>query len=400
MTILSDSVKRIQPSQTIAISNKASEMRAAGEDVISLGAGEPDFDTPQHIKDAAIAAIDQGKTKYTVVDGIVELKEAIRAKFLRDNKLTYSLNQVTVASGGKQILYNALMSTINPGDEVIIPAPYWVSYPDMTRIADGVPKIIATTQQTDFKLTSTQLESAITPKTKWVILNSPSNPTGTGYSREEIKALTDILVRHQHVWIMTDDIYEHITYDDFEFSTVAEVEPELYDRTLTCSGVSKSYAMTGWRIGFAAGPKILINAMRKVQSQSTSNPCSVSQWASVEALNGPQDFIASNNLAFKRRRNLVLKNLSAINGMNCVVPDGAFYVFPSISELIGKKTPQGTLISDDSTFASALLDEAKVAVVFGSAFGLSPYFRISYACADDVLTKACARIEEFCHNLR
>ncbi|MCY4305211.1 MAG: pyridoxal phosphate-dependent aminotransferase [Aestuariivita sp.] len=400
MTILSNSVNRIQPSQTIFISNKASEMKAAGQDVISLGAGEPDFDTPENIKGAAIAAIHQGKTKYTAVDGILELKEAIRAKFLRDNKLAYSSSQVTVASGGKQILYNALMSTVNPGDEIIIPAPYWVSYPDMTRMAGGVPKIIATTQQTGFKLTPNQLDAAITTKTKWVIINSPSNPTGTGYSREEIKALTDVLVHHQHVWIMTDDIYEHITYDDFEFCTAAEVEPELYDRTLTCNGVSKSYSMTGWRIGFAAGPEILIKAMQKVQSQSTSNPCSVSQWASLEALNGPQEFITSNNLAFKRRRNLVLKNLNAINGMRCLVPDGAFYVFPSIFEFIGKKTPKGTSISDDLTFAAALLDEAEVAVVFGSAFGLSPYFRISYACSDDILSEACARLGEFCHNLR
>ncbi len=400
MAFLSATLDRVKPSPTIAVTNKARELKAAGRDVIGLGAGEPDFDTPQHIKDAAIRAIDAGHTKYTAVDGIPELKEAICAKFKRDNGLDYTPAQVSVGTGGKQILYNALMATLDPGDEVVIPAPYWVSYPDMVKLAGGEPVIAAATLENAFKLTPEQLEAAITPRTKWLIFNSPSNPTGAGYSREELKGLTDVLMRHSHVWVMTDDMYEHLAYDGFEFCTPAEVEPALYDRTLTCNGVSKAYAMTGWRIGYAAGPEPLIAAMRKIQSQSTSNPCSVSQWAAVEALNGPHDFIAANNTAFKRRRDLVLDALFKIDGITCPVPEGAFYVYPSIAGLIGKTTPAGTVISDDEAFATALLEEAEVAVVFGAAFGLSPNFRISYATSDEALTEACRRIHDFCKGLR
>ncbi len=400
MAFLSATLDRVKPSPTIAVTNKARELKAAGRDVIGLGAGEPDFDTPQHIKDAAIRAIDSGQTKYTAVDGIPELKEAICAKFKRDNGLDYTPAQVSVGTGGKQILYNALMATLNPGDEVVIPAPYWVSYPDMVKLAGGEPVIAAATLENAFKLTPEQLDAAITPRTKWLIFNSPSNPTGAGYSRDELKGLTDVLMRHPHVWVMTDDMYEHLAYDGFEFCTPAEVEPALYDRTLTCNGVSKAYAMTGWRIGYAAGPEPLIAAMRKIQSQSTSNPCSVSQWAAVEALNGAHDFIAENNTAFKRRRDLVLDALSEIDGIACPVPEGAFYVYPSIAGLIGKTTPAGTVISDDEAFATALLEEAEVAVVFGAAFGLSPNFRISYATSDEALTEACRRIHDFCKALR
>ncbi len=399
MAFLSATLDRVKPSPTIAVTNKARELKAAGRDVIGLGAGEPDFDTPQHIKDAAIRAINAGETKYTAVDGIPELKEAICAKFKRDNGLEYTPAQVSVGTGGKQILYNALMATLDPGDEVVIPAPYWVSYPDMVKLAGGEPVIATASLENAFKLTPEQLDSAITPKTKWLIFNSPSNPTGAGYSWDELKALTDVLMRHPHVWIMTDDMYEHLAYDGFTFCTPAEVEPALYDRTLTCNGVSKAYAMTGWRIGYAAGPEPLIAAMRKIQSQSTSNPCSVSQWAAVEALNGSHDFIASNNAAFKRRRDLVIDALSNIDGITCPVPEGAFYVYPSIAGLIGKTTPAGTVITDDETFATALLEEADVAVVFGAAFGLSPNFRVSYATSDEALTEACARITTFCANL-
>ena len=400
MAFLSATLDRVKPSPTIAVTNKARELKAAGRDVIGLGAGEPDFDTPQHIKDAAIAAIHAGKTKYTAVDGIPELKEAICAKFKRDNGLDYAPSQVSVGTGGKQILYNALMATLNPGDEVVIPAPYWVSYPDMVKLAGGEPVIAPARLENAFKLTPDQLEAAITPKTKWLIFNSPSNPTGAGYSRAELKELTDVLMRHPHVWVMTDDMYEHLAYDGFEFCTPAQIEPGLYDRTLTCNGVSKAYAMTGWRIGYAAGPEPLIAAMRKIQSQSTSNPCSVSQWAAVEALNGPHDFIAANNTAFKRRRDLVIDALDQIDGITCPVPEGAFYVYPSIAGLIGKTTAQGTVISDDEAFATALLQEADVAVVFGAAFGLSPNFRISYATSDEALTEACRRIHDFCAQLR
>ena len=399
MSFLSATLSRVKPSPTIAVTTKAGEMRAAGRDVIGLGAGEPDFDTPENIKTAAVEAIGAGKTKYTAVDGIPELKQAICDKFQRENGLTYAPNQVSVGTGGKQILYNALVATLNPGDEVVIPAPYWVSYPDMVLLAGGTPVIATATLENNFKLTPEQLEAAITPKTKWLIFNSPSNPTGAGYSREELKGLTDVLMRHPHVWVMTDDMYEHLAYDDFEFCTPAEVEPALYERTLTCNGVSKAYAMTGWRIGYAAGPVALINAMRKIQSQSTSNPCSVSQWAAVEALNGPQDFLAANNVTFTRRRDLVVSMLSEIDGITCPVPEGAFYVYPSIAGLIGKTSPAGTVIADDEAFATALLEEAEVAVVFGAAFGLSPNFRVSYATSDEALKTACERIQKFCASL-
>lgn len=400
MKLLSDTLDRVKPSPTIAVTNKAAEMKAAGQDVIGLGAGEPDFDTPQHIKDAAVVAIAMGKTKYTAVDGIAELKQAICAKFKRDNNLDYTPAQVSVSSGGKQVLYNALMATLNKGDEVVIPAPYWVSYPDMVLLAGGTPVVAEASIQTGYKLTADQLEAAITPKTKWLIFNSPSNPTGAGYTWDELKMLTDVLMRHPHVWVMTDDMYEHLFYDDFKFCTPAEVEPRLYDRTLTVNGVSKAYAMTGWRIGYAAGPVELIAAMRKVQSQSTSNPCSISQYAAVEALNGTHDFIAENNAIFKRRRDMVVKMLNEAEGIACPVPDGAFYVYPSIAGLIGKTTPKGTKIVDDEVFSSALLEETGVAVVFGAAFGLSPNFRVSYATSDEALKEACTRIINFCAALK
>ncbi len=400
MAFLSDTLSRVKPSPTIAVSNLAAELKAQGKDVIGLGAGEPDFDTPQNIKDAAKAAIDAGRTKYTAVDGIAELKQAICKKFERENGLSYKPSQVSVGTGGKQILYNALMATLNPGDEVIIPAPYWVSYPDMVLLAGGTPVIATATIETNFKLTPEALEAAITPKTKWFIFNSPSNPTGAGYTRAELKALTDVLLRHPHVWIMSDDMYEHLVFDGFEFCTPAEVEPALYERTLTCNGVSKAYAMTGWRIGYAAGPENLIGAMRKIQSQSTSNPSSVSQWAAVEALNGPQDFLADNVALFLRRRNLVVEMLNAADGITCPTPDGAFYVYPSIAGCIGKTSPDGKKIDSDEDFATALLEEEGVAVVFGGAFGLSPNFRVSYATSDENLREACSRIQRFCAGLK
>jgi Aspartate/tyrosine/aromatic aminotransferase len=400
MPFLSDTIARVKPSPTIAVTVMAAEMKAAGKDVIGLGAGEPDFDTPQNIKDAAKAAIDSGKTKYTAVDGIPELKRAICAKFERENGLKYQPNQVSVGTGGKQILYNALMVTLNPGDEVIIPAPYWVSYPDMVLLAGGTPVTVAAGIETDFKLTPEALEAAITPKTKWFIFNSPSNPTGAGYTRDELKGLTDVLMRHPHVWIMSDDMYEHLVFDDFEFTTPAQIEPGLYDRTLTCNGVSKAYAMTGWRIGYAAGPVALIKAMQTIQSQSTSNPCTISQWAAVEALNGPQDFLGPFREAFQRRRNLVVDGLNAAPGITCPKPEGAFYVYPDISGCIGKTSAGGTLIENDEIFAKALLQETGVAVVFGAAFGLSPNFRVSYATSDAALTEACARIQSFCNGLK
>jgi len=399
MSFLSATLSRVKPSPTIAVSNKAAEMRAAGADVIGLGAGEPDFDTPAHIRAAGINAIETGKTRYTAVDGIPELKSAICAKFKRDNGLDYTPAQVTVSSGGKQVLYNALMATLNPGDEVVIPAPYWVSYPDMVLLAGGTPVAVECGIDVGFKLTPEALEAAITPNTKWLIFNSPSNPTGAGYTRSELKGLTDVLMRHPHVWVMSDDMYEHLVYDDFTFCTPAEVEPGLYPRTLTTNGVSKAYCMTGWRIGYAAGPVELIAAMRKVQSQSTSNPCSISQWAAVEALNGPHDFIAENNAAFVRRRDLVVEMLNKAEGLTCPTPDGAFYVYPSIAGCIGKTTPKGTHIDTDETFATALLEETGVAVVFGAAFGVSPNFRVSYATADDTLREACTRIQKFCASL-
>jgi len=400
MSFLSKTLDRVKPSPTIAMSTKAGEMKAAGKDVISLSAGEPDFDTPSNIKDAAIAAIDAGKTKYTAPDGIPELKQAICDKFERDNDLKYTPAQISVGTGGKQILYNALMATLNAGDEVVIPAPYWVSYPDMVLLAGGVPVVAQATIENGFKLTPEQLEGAITDKTKWLIFNSPSNPTGAGYSWDEMKALTDVLVRHPHVWIMSDDMYEHLVFDDFKFCSPAQVEPQLYDRTLTVNGVSKAYAMTGWRIGYAGGPTHLIGAMRKVQSQSTSNPCSISQWAAVEALNGTQDFLATNNEMFQRRRDLVVSMLNDADGINCPTPEGAFYVYPSIAGCIGKTSSAGTLIDSDEAFATALLEETGIAVVFGAAFGLSPNFRVSYATSDEELTDACTRIQSFCSTLR
>ena len=399
MAFLSNTLARVKPSPTIAVTTKAQELKAAGRDVIGLGAGEPDFDTPQNIKDAAKRAIDQGKTKYTAVDGIPELKKAICAKFLRENGLTYAPNQITVGTGGKQILYNALMATCNPGDEVIIPAPYWVSYPDMVLLAGGTPVTVAAGIETQFKLTPAQLEAAITPKTKWFIFNSPSNPTGAGYTRAELRALCDVLIRHPQVWIMTDDMYEHLVFDDFEFTTPAQVEPGLYDRTLTCNGVSKSYAMTGWRIGYAAGPVHLIKAMGTIQSQSTSNPCSVSQYAALEGLTGPQEFLTHNKALFQRRRDLVVGMLNQAKGITCPTPEGAFYVYPDISGCIGKTSAAGTKIVDDEAFATALLEETGVAVVFGAAFGLSPNFRVSYATSDDALREACSRIQQFCEQL-
>jgi len=399
MEFLSTTLARVKPSPTIAVTTKAGAMKAAGRDVIGLGAGEPDFDTPENIKAAAKAAIDSGKTKYTPVDGIPELKQAICDKFKRDNGLTYTPSQVSVGTGGKQILYNALMATMNPGDEVVIPAPFWVSYPDMVLLAGGEPVIAPTTLEQGFKLTPEALEAAITPRTKWLIFNSPSNPTGAGYSWSELKALTDVLLRHEHVWVLTDDMYEHLAYDDFKFCTPAEVEPKLYERTLTMNGVSKAYAMTGWRIGYAAGPEQLIAAMRKVQSQSTSNPCSVSQWAAVEALNGTQDYIPENNVTFTRRRDLVVSMLNEIDGLTCPKPEGAFYVYPSIAGLIGKTSAGGTKIETDEAFATALLEETGVAVVFGAAFGLSPNFRVSYATSDAQLKEACTRIQSFCAKL-
>ncbi|MEC3863022.1 pyridoxal phosphate-dependent aminotransferase [Mesobacterium sp. TK19101] len=400
MPFLSESLSRVKASPTIAISTKALEMKQAGQDVIGLGAGEPDFDTPDHIKAAAIAAINAGKTKYTAPDGIPELKQAICDKFARENGLSYMPNQVSVSSGGKQVLFNALVATLNPGDEVLIPAPYWVSYPDMVLIAGGTPVIVDCPMETGFRMTPEALEAAITPNTKWLIFNSPSNPTGAGYTRAQLKALTDVLMRHPHVWVMSDDMYEHLVFDDFVFCTPAEVEPGLYDRTLTCNGVSKAYAMTGWRIGYAAGPEALIKAMRKVQSQSTSNPCTPSQWAAVEALNGPQDFLQDWVKVFQRRRDLVVEGLNACPGLTCPVPDGAFYVYPSVAGCIGKTSAGGTRIVDDEAFATALLAETGVAVVFGAAFGLAPHFRVSHATSDAALTEACARIKRFCEGLR
>ncbi len=399
MAFLSDDLARIKPSPTIAITTKAGELKAAGRDIIALSAGEPDFDTPDTIKDAAKAAIDAGKTKYTAPDGIIELKQAICEKFSRDNDLAYETSQISISTGGKQVLFNALLATLNTGDEVIIPTPYWVSYPDMVLLAGGTPVLAQTTVDTSYKLTPGALDAAITPKTKWLIFNSPSNPSGAGYSHDELRALTDVLLKHPHVWVMTDDMYEHLAYDDFEFCTPAQVEPALYDRTLTVNGVSKAYAMTGWRIGYAGGPHHLIAAMRKVQSQSTSNPCTISQWAAVEALNGPQDYIETSRPVFRRRRNMVVEMLNATNGITCPTPEGAFYVYPSVAGCIGKTTPGGVIIESDEIFATELLAQTGVAVVFGAAFGLSPNFRVSYAASDDNLREACGRIQKFCANL-
>ena len=394
MSIISDSLKRIKPSPTIAVTQKARELRAKGKDVISLGAGEPDFDTPQNIKNAAIKAIKKGETKYTAVDGTPLLKKAIKTKFKRENKLSYSLDQITVGSGGKQVLYNTFMATLNRGDEVIIPAPYWVSYPDMVLLAGGKPKIIRCTEKEGFKLTPNKLKKSITKKTKWIIINSPSNPTGAGYSKKEIHDLAKVLLKNKQILILSDDIYEHVKYDNFNFFTIAQIS-KLKNRTLTMNGVSKSYAMTGWRIGYAAGPKDIIRAIRKIQSQSTSNPSSISQAAAVEALNGKQNFIKIRSNAFKARRDYVVKSLNKIEGINCLTPNGAFYVFPSCKGLLNKKTKLKT----DSDFVQKLLEEQNVAVVQGSAFGLDGFFRISYATSMKNLKKAMKRIKSFCEKL-
>ena len=396
----SDTLKRVKPSPTLAVTAKARELARQGKKVISLGAGEPDFDTPENICDAAIKAIKRGETRYTDVDGIPELKAAICEKFKRENGLDYKTTQVHVAPGGKPVIYNAMMASLNPGDEVVIPAPYWVSYPDMVLLAGGTPVFAVGEMATGFKLKPETLEAAITPKTKWLILNSPSNPSGAAYTAAELKALGEVLKRHPQVWILTDDMYEHLTFDNFEYTTIAQVVPELYDRTLTMNGVSKAYSMTGWRIGYAAGPEPLIKAMQKIESQSTSNPCSIAQWAAVEALNGPQDFIAERAAIFQKRRDLVVAMLNNAKGIFCPTPEGAFYVYPTIKDLIGKQTPSGKIINSDEDFAAELLQQEEVAVVHGAAFGLSPFFRISYATSEAVLTEACSRIQRFCASLK
>ncbi|MBO6764801.1 pyridoxal phosphate-dependent aminotransferase [Maricaulis sp.] len=396
----SAALQRVQPSATLAVTQKARDLKAKGIDVISLGAGEPDFDTPDHIKDAAIDAIRRGETKYTAVDGIPELKDAIIKKFRRDNGLEYTAAQVHVSTGGKPVIYNALLASVNPGDEVIIPAPYWVSYPEMVNLVGGTPVPIRAGIESRFKITPEQLEAAITPKTRWLILNSPSNPTGVGYTAAELKALADVLLKHSHVWVMTDDMYEHIVYEGYEFATIAQVEPKLYDRTLTMNGVSKAYSMTGWRIGYAGGPQALIKEMGKVASQTTSNPCSISQWASVAALNGDHGFLEARNAAFLRRRDLVLEAINASDGLVAPTPEGAFYVFADCSGTLGKTAPDGTRIENDTDFCSALLEAEAVAVVPGVAFGLEPGFRISYATDDASLKEAGLRIQRFCASLK
>ena len=401
MAFLADQLKRIKPSATIAVTDKARALKAAGRDVIGLGAGEPDFETPDNIKLAAIRAISEGKTsKYTAVDGMPELKAAIARKFKRENGLDYKPSEIIVGTGGKQVLYNALVATINPGDEVIIPAPYWVSYPDMVLLAGGEPVAVATTMKTGFKMQPEALEQAITPKTKWIIFNSPSNPTGAAYARAELKAVTDVLLRHPHVHVMADDMYEHLVYDDFEFFSPAQLEPRLYERTLTVNGVSKAYCMTGWRIGYAGGPEPLIKAMAMIQSQSTSNPTAVSQWAAVEALDGPQDFIPKHNKIFKERRDLCVSMLNQAKGIQCPKPEGAFYVYPSCAGTMGKTAPTGKKLATDEDFVTELLEAEGVAVVQGAPFGVSPAFRISYATATSALEEACTRIQRFCGNLQ
>ena len=396
MAFLADALSRVKPSATIAVAQKARELKAKGRDVISLGAGEPDFDTPDNIKHAAVEAIRRGETKYTAVAGIQELREAIAKKYKRENNLDYTAAQVIVGTGGKQILFNALMATLNAGDEVIIPAPYWVSYPEMVALCGGTPVFVPTTIDNKFKLQPEDLEKAITPKTKWFIFNSPSNPSGAAYTHDELKALTDVLVRHPQVWVLTDDMYEHLTFDGFKFATPAEVEPALYERTLTMNGVSKAYAMTGWRIGYAAGPIQLIKAMDMIQGQQTSGTNSIAQWAAVEALNGPQDFIENNKQVFQGRRDLVVSMLNQAKGLNCPTPEGAFYVYPSCAGLIGKTAPSGKVIETDEDFVTELLEAEGVAVVHGSAFGLGPNFRISYATSEAQLEEACLRIQRFC----
>ena len=401
MALLKDSLSRVKPSATMAVTDKARALKAAGRDVIGLGAGEPDFDTPDNIKQAAVKAIMSGKaSKYTAVEGLAELKQAVVGKFKRENNLDYKTNQIIVSTGGKQVLYNALMVTLNPGDEVIVPAPYWVSYPDMVLLAGGEPVIVPTRMEDGFKMKPEALEKAITPKTKWIIFNSPSNPTGAAYTKAELKAVTDVLLKHPHVWVMTDDMYEHLVYDDFKFYSIAEVEPRLYDRTLTVNGVSKAYCMTGWRIGYAGGDASLIKAMSMLQSQSTSNPVAVSQWASVEALNGPQDFIARHNAIFKERRDLCVSMLNQSNGLKCSKPEGAFYVYPSCEGAMGKTAPSGKKITNDEEFVTELLETEGVAVVQGTPFGYGPAFRISYATKTEDLEEACRRIQRFCGNLK
>jgi aspartate aminotransferase len=395
MSLESAALKRVKPSATLAVDAKARALVAEGKNVIGLSAGQPDFDTPDNIKQAAVDAIWGGKTKYTDVDGTPDLKDAVAAKFKRENGLEYKRSQVHVAPGGKAVLYNALVSTLSAGDEVIIPAPYWVSYPDMVYLAGGEPVCIATTEADGFKLRPETLEAAITPRTKWLMLNSPSNPTGAAYTWDELRALADVLLRHAHVWIMADDMYEHLLYDGLTFATIAQVEPKLYDRTLTVNGVSKAYAMTGWRIGFAGGPEALITLMRKVESQSTSNPCSIAQAAAVEALNGTQEFLAPRAAAFEKRRDLVVSMLNQANGITCAKPEGAFYVYPSCAGLIGKTAPSGKVLETDEDFVKELLETEGVAVVQGSAFGLAPYFRISYATSESILEDACTRIQRF-----
>ena len=399
-SLQSSALARVKPSATIAVSAKARALAAAGRDIIGLGAGEPDFDTPDNIKAAAIKAINDGQTKYTDADGMPALKKAIVDKFARENGLTYDVNQIHVAPGGKPVIFNALVATLNPGDEVIIPAPYWVSYPDMALLAGGEPVFVTGEEVDGFKLRPEVLEAAITPRSKWLILNSPSNPTGAAYTRAELEALAEVLRRHPHVWILTDDMYEHLVFDDFEYTTIAQVAPDLYDRTLTVNGVSKAYAMTGWRIGYAGGPKALIDLMRKVASQTTSNPTSISQFAAVEALNGTQAFLPIRNEAFQKRRDLVVSMLNQATGIRCANPEGAFYVYPSVEGLIGKTAPDGTVITDDEVFTTALLEAEGVAVVQGAAFGLSPYFRISYATSEAVLEEACTRIQRFAASLK
>ena len=396
----SAALARVKPSATLAADAKARDLKAAGKDVISLAAGEPDFDTPENIKEAGIRAIREGKTKYTNVDGIPELKAAICAKFKRENGLSYTPAQINVSPGGKPVIFNAMMATLNPGDEVLIPTPYWVSYPDMVLLAGGEPRFVQTTAETGFKVQPEALEAAITPRTRWVFLNSPSNPSGAAYTKAELRAVADVLLRHPHVWILTDDMYEHLVFDDFEFWTIAQVEPALYERTLTMNGVSKAYAMTGWRIGYAAGPEPLIKLMAKVMSQSTSNPASISQWAAVEALNGAQGFIKPNQKLFQERRDLVVSMLNQASGIRCPTPEGAFYVYPSCEGLIGKTAPSGRTIDGDQAFATELLEAEGVAVVHGEAFGLSPFFRISYATANSVLEEACSRIQRFCASVK
>ncbi len=396
---LSENLNRVKPSATLAVTQKARELKAAGVDVIGLGAGEPDFDTPDNIKAAAIRAIEEGKTKYTAVDGIPELKAAICAKFERDNDLHYTPEQINVSPGGKPVIFNAFIATLNPGDEVLVPAPYWVSYPDIALLCGGTPVFIQSKIKNSYKLTPQELEAAITPKTKWLVLNSPSNPTGAAYARHELEALGEVLLKHPQVWILCDDMYEHLIYDDFTFTTLAQVVPGLYERTLTMNGVSKAYAMTGWRIGYAGGPKDLIAAMRKVMSQSTSNPTSISQYAATEALNGPQDFIAPRNAIFKERRDLVVSMLNQADGLACRTPEGAFYVYPDCAALMGRQTPAGRVIENDADFCAALLEDEAVAAVPGAAFGMSPAFRVSYATATDLLKTACARIQKFCGSL-